>query len=157
MQPSIIDNLAGPPIAPVIPILLNLEPPPSNPRVGQRIANLFQIRQRRPLVGSIHDIIRPRSQRVPPHRFDRRACLDGDDLIRLHRRVWPPIAGQVIRVNVGDWAIIGGSPDSVRDRIHLAPGIELDKDGMSRRRGGSGKKGQELHPGGRETPGDGQD
>ena len=141
------DDGAGAPLAVVVAVLLDLEPTPTDSRVGQGVADLLEVGQRRALVAGVHDVAGARGERVPPDGLDGGARGDGDDLVGLHGRVRAAIAGQVVGGDVGDGAVVGRGPDGVGYRVYRAACVELDEDGVGRSRRGSGQEREGLHCG----------
>lgn len=142
---GVVDNLEGAPLAVAVAVLLDLEPAIADARVCGRIVDLLEVGQGRAQVAGVHDIVRAGVEGVPPDGLDRGAGGDGDDVAGRGRRVRAAVASNVVGRDIGDGAVVGRGPDTVRDRVPRAVGLELDEDGVRRGRRGRREEREGLH------------
>jgi len=132
------------------PVLLDLEPPTANTRVRSRVVDLLEVRDGRPLVRRVHDVVgrgARRGEHVPPEGCDGRAGLDGDHLGGGGCGVGVAIAGDGVGGHVLDGAVVGRDADALALALVDAAYFEGLEDCVGRGQAGCHEGGDELHVG----------
>lgn len=104
-----VDDLLGAPNTVVETILLDLEPASTDARIRGRVVDLLEVGERGALVRAVHDVVGRgpgRAEHVAPDGRHILAGLDGDDLGRGLGRVGVAVAGDRVREDVLNGAIV---------------------------------------------------
>src|SRR5690606_15778813 len=114
-------------------ILLDLEPPVAGTRGRGRVVDLLEVRSRGTLVAAVHDVVGGAArggEHVAPHGGHGVAGLDVDDEVRGRGRVGRAVAGDGVRGDVLDGAVVGRDADTVADAVVRAVDLDGGEDGV---------------------------
>lgn len=96
VKTSVVDDLAGTPVATAIAVLLNLEPSTANAGVGEGVADFLKICEGWALMACVHHVAGTGGEGMSPYSLHGGASLDGDNLLGGSGRVGTTIAGYIV-------------------------------------------------------------